>query len=158
MTVFAGLPAHVLFVHFVVTLIPLTAVLEMLCALWPAARQRLVWLVVVLAAATLVLTPLTVKAGEWLYDREQQPGQALQTHAERGAWMIYFSIGLVLVALALAAIHRIEGRSDRRPPAARTAVALIAVAVGISSITAVVLTGDSGARAVWGGELTQADR
>lgn len=75
MTVFAGLPAHVLFVHFVVTLIPLTAVLEMLCALWPAARQRLVWLVVVLAAATLVLTPLTVKAGEWLYDREQQPGQ-----------------------------------------------------------------------------------
>ena len=45
MTTFNGLPAHVLLVHFIVILSPLTAVLAIVCAVWPAARQRLVWLV-----------------------------------------------------------------------------------------------------------------
>lgn len=38
-----GLPAHVLLVHFIVVLTPLTAVFAILCVLWQAARQRLVW-------------------------------------------------------------------------------------------------------------------
>lgn len=37
-----GLPAHPFLVHFIVVLAPLTAVLAILCAIWPAARQRLV--------------------------------------------------------------------------------------------------------------------
>ena len=45
---------------------PLTAVLAILCAVWPAARQRLVWLVLALSVLTAVLTPLTTEAGEWL--------------------------------------------------------------------------------------------
>ncbi|MEO3758844.1 DUF2231 domain-containing protein [Mycobacterium sp. B14F4] len=157
MTVISGLPAHVLFVHFVVVLAPLTAVLEILCAIWPAARRRLVWLVLALAVVTLVLTPLTVEAGEWLYNREQNPGEILQTHAERGEWMIYFSIAMVAVAVALAILQRLEGRSDKGRPVANVAVALVALVVGISSIVTVIRIGDSGARAVWGGELTQAD-
>ena len=32
-------------VHFIVVLAPLTALLAILCAVWPAARRRLVWLV-----------------------------------------------------------------------------------------------------------------
>ncbi|MFZ2177676.1 MAG: hypothetical protein WAW17_27340 [Rhodococcus sp. (in: high G+C Gram-positive bacteria)] len=44
-----GLPAHVLLVHFVVVLAPLTAILLILCALWPAARRRMVWLIRALA-------------------------------------------------------------------------------------------------------------
>ena len=157
MTVVAGLPAHVLFVHFVVVLAPLTAALEMLCAVWPSARQRLVWLVLALAVITLVLTPLTVEAGEWLYNREQNPGEVLQTHAERGEWMIYFAIAILLVAIALAVLHRFEKRLSRRRAVAHVAVALVALVVGISSIVTVIRIGDSGARAVWGGELTQTD-
>jgi len=42
MTTIAGLPAHPLLVHLIVVLAPGTAVLEILCALWPAARRRLV--------------------------------------------------------------------------------------------------------------------
>jgi hypothetical protein len=34
MTVVNGLPAHVLLVHFIVVLAPLTGLLVMLCALW----------------------------------------------------------------------------------------------------------------------------
>ena len=70
MTTFNGLPAHVLLVHFIVVLAPLTAVLAIVCAVWPAARQRLVWLVLGLAVTTAVLTPLTTEAGEWLEHRE----------------------------------------------------------------------------------------
>ena len=44
-----------------------TAVLEILCCLWPAARRHLVWLTLVLAVATTALTPITTEAGEWLY-------------------------------------------------------------------------------------------
>ena len=54
-----GLPAHILLNHFIVVLGPLTAVLAIICALWPAARQRLIWLVLLLALITLVLTPVT---------------------------------------------------------------------------------------------------
>jgi hypothetical protein len=44
LTTIMGLPAHVLLVHFIVILAPLTAVLAILYAVWPAARRRLVWL------------------------------------------------------------------------------------------------------------------
>lgn len=35
MTTVNGLPSHVLFVHFIVVLAPLTALLAILCAVWP---------------------------------------------------------------------------------------------------------------------------
>jgi hypothetical protein len=156
MTVIAGLPAHGLFVHFMVVLAPLTALLEILCGLWAAARRRLVWLVLALAVVTMALTPLTTNAGEWLYDREPRHSALLQTHVQRGDWMIYFAVGLLVVAIALAVLHWREGRSDQRRPAANIAVGIVAVLVGISSIIGVIQIGDSGARAVWHNELTKA--
>ncbi len=151
MTVIAGLPAHVLLVHFLVVLAPLTALLTILCGLWPAARRRLVWLVL-----ALVLTPLTTSAGEWLYNREQQPSEMLHTHEERGESMIYFSVALLVAAVAVAVLHWWEGRSGKYRLVANVVVAIVAVAVGVSSTVAVVRIGDSGARAVWGDELSQA--
>ena len=97
-----------------VVLAPLTALLEILCGVWPAARRRLVWLVLVLALVTAGLTPLTTEAGEWLFDRERQPSEILRTHAERGDWMIYFSVALVVVGIALAVLYVTEGRSEKR--------------------------------------------
>lgn len=35
MTAFNGLSSHILLVHFMVMLVPLTALLEIVCALWP---------------------------------------------------------------------------------------------------------------------------
>ncbi len=64
--------------------------------------------------------------------------------------MIYFSVALLIVAVALAVMHWLEGRSDKRRTVATVAVAVLALAVGVSSIIAVVLIGDSGAHAVWG--------
>lgn len=84
MTTVFGLPAHALLVHAIVVLAPLTAGLGILCALLPWARTRFVWLVVALAAANLVLTPLTVSAGQWLYNREDSHSPILELHEERG--------------------------------------------------------------------------
>jgi hypothetical protein len=145
-----GLPAHALLVHAIVVLAPLTAALEILCGFWPAARRRLVWLVLALAAGTLVLTPITADAGEWLYDQRAQASPILAEHAERGGWMVYFSAALLLVAVALAVLHWLESRSDKRRAVATAVVAVVALVVGVSSIVAVVRIGHSGAQSVWG--------
>src|SRR3954470_5598750 len=95
---FNGLPAHVLFVHFIVVLAPLTAVLAILCAVWPAARQRLVWLGLGLSLIVAVLTPLTTEAGEWLEHRIGK-SPAVDAHAELGDTMIYFALALLIAAV-----------------------------------------------------------
>jgi hypothetical protein len=150
MTTISGLPAHALLVHAIVVLAPLTALLEILCAFWPAARRRLVWLVVALAAVNLALTPITTEAGEWLYDQKRRHTPIMQEHVERGEWMIYISVALLIVAIALAVMHYLESRSDKRRTVAAIAVAVVALAVGVSSIVAVYRIGDAGAQSVWG--------
>jgi uncharacterized membrane protein len=150
MTTIIGLPAHALLVHAIVVLAPLTALLEILCAFWPAARRRLVWLVLAFAVITTVLTPLTTAAGNWLYDQLGNDSAILQTHKERGGWMIYFSVALLIVAIALAVMHWLASRSENPRTVATVVVAVLALAVGVSSIITVVRIGDSGAHAVWG--------
>ena len=150
MTTISGLPAHILLVHAIVVLAPLTAVLEILCGFWPAARRNLVWLVLALAGITTVLTPIATDAGEWLKDQRPSVSPILQEHAERGDWMIYFSAAMLVVALALVALHWLEGRSDQPRKALAIAVAVVTLVVGVSSIVTVVRIGHSGSQSVWG--------
>ena len=150
MTTVFGLPAHALLVHAIVVLAPLTAVLGILCAVLPWARTRFVWLVVALAAVNLVLTPLTVSAGEWLYNREQEHRPILQLHEERGETMIYFSIALLVVAIAIAVLDVRTRRAASPQKVATIVVAVVAVVVGVSSIVQVARIGHSGTEAKWG--------
>jgi uncharacterized membrane protein len=158
LTTISGLPAHVLLVHAVVVLAPLTALLEILCAVWPAARRRLVWLVLAFAVVTTALTPITTEAGEWLYDRERHHSDILNTHADRGGWMIYFSVAVLVVAVVLALVHWRESRSAKPGMTTHVVVAILAIAVGAASIVQVVRIGDAGARSVWANELTKSDK
>ncbi|MGO4444241.1 DUF2231 domain-containing protein [Mycobacterium sp. 2YAF39] len=150
MDTISGIPAHALLVHGMVVLAPLTALLEILCAFWPAARRRLVWLVLAFAVVTTVLTPLTTSAGEWLLAHGGPPRPILQEHADRAEWMIYFSVAMLIVAVALAALHWAEGRSDKPRKVATAVLAVVTLVVGVSSIVTVVRIGDAGAQAVWG--------
>ena len=155
MTLINGLPAHVLLVHGIVVLAPLTAVLAILCGIFPPVRRRLVWPVLVLALITAGLTPITTNAGEWLFNRQRSPSAILREHAERGGWMIYFSVALVVVALLLAALHVTEGRAENRRVAGPVIVAVLALAIGVSTIITVYRIGDAGAQSVWGHELSE---
>lgn len=156
MNVVNGLPAHVLLVHFMVVLAPLTALLEIACALWPAVRRgQLVWLTLILAIVTTVLTPVTTNAGGWLYDLKRNPEPILREHAERGGTMIYFSVAMLLVAIALVVLHFAERRSDKARSLTNIVVVVVVLAVGVSSMIQIYRIGDAGAQSVWGNEITR---
>lgn len=156
MNVVNGLPAHVLLVHFMVALAPLTALLEIACALWPAARRgQLVWLTLILATVTTVLTPVTTNAGGWLYGLRRNPDPILREHAERGGTMIYFSAALLVVAIALVALHFVENRPEKVRRVTNIIVAVVVLAVGVSSMIQIYRIGDAGAQSVWGNEIAR---
>ncbi|WP_313674990.1 DUF2231 domain-containing protein [Mycolicibacterium sp.] len=149
MSTISGLPAHPLLVHFLVVLAPLTAILAIFCALWPAARRRFVWLVAALAGITAVLTPITANAGEWL---EHNVGEtaAVEVHEHLGKTMIYFAAALLAAAIALVVTHR---RAERSKPLSKAVSAVIAVFVVVASVATTVQVfriGHSGAVATWG--------
>lgn len=148
MSTFNGLPAHVLLVHFIVVLGPVTAVLAIVCTFWPAARRRLVWLVLTLAIITVVLTPLTTDAGEWL---AKQKGRSplLHAHTELGDTMAYFSIALVAAAALIAFAHLRETRGKSLKPIARWLIAAVVVIASVATTVQVYRIGDSGAKATW---------
>jgi hypothetical protein len=150
MSVINGLPAHVLLVHLIVVLAPLTAVLAILCAVWPAARRRLVWLVLALALVVMVVTPLTTEAGEWLQQRIGA-SPALATHAELGDTMLYFSIALLVAAVLLAALHWRESRGATVNTVVAVVIAALVLIASVATTVQVYRIGDSGARAAWAG-------
>lgn len=144
-----GLPAHVLLVHFIVVLAPLTSLLAILCALWRPARERLVWLVLCLALVTAVLTPLTAEAGEWLEHRVDRT-PVLEHHAELGETMVYFSLALLVGAVLLAVVHVRQSRNRAISTALSAVVAAFVVAASVATIAQTYRIGDSGAEAAWG--------
>jgi membrane protein required for beta-lactamase induction len=112
-----------------------------------------VWVTLVLAVITTVLTPITIQAGNWLYDLRRSPDAVLQEHAELGDTMIYFSVALLVVALALVALRYAERRDDTRRVLYNAIVAVVAILVGVASIVQVYRIGDAGAQSVWSKEI-----
>ena len=151
-----GLPAHVLLVHAVVVLLPLSAALVALTALWPAARRRLAGPNAVLSLIVVVLVPITTSAGEWL-EGHLSPNPLIHRHAELGDTAIYAAVGVAALALVLWWRQR-EG-AGRTPakrkflaPASSTltaALTVVAILVAGAAVYDVVRIGDSGAKASW---------
>jgi hypothetical protein len=154
MTIINGLPAHALLLHFVLVLVPLTALLEIACGLWPAFRRgQLLWLTLLLAAGTMVLTPLTINAGGWLFSLRSNPSAVLLRHAELGSAMNYYSVALLVVAIGLVLLRVVERRIGRGHLVADIVVGILVLAVGISSMVQIYRVGDAGAQSVWGSEI-----
>ncbi|MEV6738301.1 DUF2231 domain-containing protein [Streptomyces sp. NPDC051104] len=154
MTVVNGLPAHVLFVHFVVVLVPLSALALVVSALWPKAARRLGLILPVLAFVTLVTVPLTSHAGEWL-ERHVDSDPLVRKHAELGDGLLPWALGLFLLATAV-------WWTARRTPApqggtagprggavVRMAAAVLSLVVAVGAVVDVYRIGDSGAKAAW---------
>lgn len=185
MTTISGIPAHILLVHAVVVLVPLTALLVVLTAVWPAARRRLTAATALLAVVVAVVVPLTTDSGEWLERRVEQTA-LLRAHTELGDTMVPWAVGLAVVALALAARELLAARTRRRastlaigggPGTVRTAsvergagrsgatgpggrvvsavLAVLAVVVAVGSVVTVYRIGESGSRAVWTGQFSE---
>ena len=145
-----GLPAHILLNHFIVVLGPLTAILAIICALWPAARQRLVWLVLLLALSTLVLTPVTASAGEWLGGRVGSTSPILANHEQLGETLVYIVAAQLGAIALLAAVHVRQERGRAVKFGLHALVAVLVIAAAVATLVQTYRIGDSGARATWG--------
>lgn len=163
MSTINGLPAHVLLVHAVVVLVPLSAILVILCSLWPAARRRLSLFTFVISALALISVPLATGAGEWL-ERHVTRTQLVRDHTQLGDTLLPWAIGIAVVAAVIAALEFRESRagagasmstagSARSPlPGGRAGtivIAVLALVVGVGAIISVYQIGESGARAAW---------
>jgi len=149
MSTITGLPAHILLNHFVVVLGPLAAILAIICALWPAARRRLIWLVLLLAVATLVLTPLTTNSGEWLADK-LGASPAINHHAQLGDTLVYMVAALVATVIVLAVVHIRQARGRTVKLAVQAVVGVLVIAAAVATLVQSYRVGESGARAAWG--------
>lgn len=152
MSTFIGLPIHPMLVHFIVVLAPLTAILAILSAVWPAARKRLVWLVLALAVVTTVLTPLAAEAGEWL-EHQIEETALVKKHEELGDTMLYFALALLVAAILLVVVHLRAQRERRLPAALSGAIVIFVLLAGVATTVQVFRIGHSGAESVWGDAL-----
>lgn len=119
MSTIDGLPAHVFLVHAVVILVPLSSVLLLLIAFWPAARTRLSLFAAVLSAITLAFVPLTTAAGEWL-EHHVPRTPLIRTHTHIADYMLPWAIALFVVTAVVAAREFLRARAaataDERVP------------------------------------------
>ncbi|MFD6025294.1 DUF2231 domain-containing protein [Streptomyces griseoluteus] len=156
LTVINGLPAHVLFVHFVIVLVPLSALALVICAVWPAGARRLGLLLPALALVTLASVPLATHAGEWL-EAHVESDPLVREHAELGDGLLPWAAGLLVLAAAVWWMARRSAPTAGRtadaswaPPALlRGAVAVLSLAVAVGAVVDVYRIGDSGAKAAW---------
>jgi hypothetical protein len=176
MTTIDGIPAHALLVHVVVVVIPLSAVLLVVIALWPAARRRLAGLTAILAALALISIPITTDAGEWLEHHVARTA-LVHAHTHLGDTMLPWGIALFVVAAVIAVREVLLVRNRRRTDAesarssasasavggsathgvggvvATVGLAVLAVVVALGSTVTVYRIGESGARAAWTGHF-----
>lgn len=151
----AGLPLHILLNHAVVVLVPLAAGAVALHGLWPVAARRLGIVTPLAALVVLVLTPITVQAGEAL-KTVVGVTPAIQRHENLGRMLLPWVIALFVVAVAewvwshYGPVWGQRMRARTRTEI-RAALAAVAVVVAAGSVVMVVLIGDAGARAVWSG-------
>ncbi|MEP6562702.1 MAG: DUF2231 domain-containing protein [Nakamurella sp.] len=148
----SGIPVHILLVHAIVVLVPLTALMTVLSALWPAARRRIGIVTPLFGLVTLILVPITQNAGEWLQARVGN-APLINEHVELGETMLWFGIGLFIASLLAWGVPTLLARNARKPPAPwiGVVVAVIALALAGASVVQVYRVGESGSKAVWTG-------
>jgi hypothetical protein len=162
-TIYSGLPAHPLFLHVPVILIPVAAIGALVLAAWPRLFVRNgLWLGLV-AVVALGATNLTIGAGHALRDNLNLQGSGIiAQHASaadtlRIVLIVFTALVLVAVAVFRTAGPRVTGVRpvDAALTAVRSGVALggalrVIVAVfAVASLYYVFHTGDLGAKAVW---------
>jgi hypothetical protein len=137
-----GLPVHTLVVHAVVVLVPLTALGAIAIALVPRWSHRFGVLVPLFGLAGFVASLVAQLSGEQLAARVGLPAQ----HVQFGLNAKWFTLALLVVSTVLwLADRRTEGP---RPVWLKLFAALVVV-VALAALGWIVLTGDSGSRAVW---------
>lgn len=150
-----GLPLHILLIHAVVILVPLTALSVVLAAVWPAARRRIGIVNALLGLVLIGLIPLTTMAGQWLRDRVADT-PLIAKHADLGNALWPWTLSLGLLGILTWLWYFVSDRRDRgRTPTGNgrrvVAVVIAVAAIGIGGFATwqTVQVGEAGSRAIW---------
>jgi uncharacterized membrane protein len=152
-----GLPAHPLFVHVPVVLIPLTGIGVIAMACSARVRDRYGWLVLAIAIVAGLSTQLAVGSGQALRHSVPQSA-ALRRHVHIAGTIRPLILALFLVALATMLLDRrtrgawpFAGRANGRDLSTPLRAGLVALTLVVAAGTNVRLfqIGDSGAKATW---------
>ena len=161
-----GLPAHPLLVHGAVVLVPLAAAGVALIAFWPAARFRLGYAVLAIAAAGAMTVILAQRSGESLEDRVPD-SDLIDEHKDLGETGTYAGLAVLVAALAVVgtdvALRRRasttveEETRDTTSHVASLVVGVVALALATGGGIQVARIGHSGAKAVWNSTTDEDD-
>ena len=152
-----GLPLHFLVIHGAVVLTPLAALTAIVFAVVPRWRWLTRWpalLSGLVALATVVVAKLS---GDNFLTTRPELGPLVKVHSERGNLLMWITIGFAVVLLVAAwmlggssPFPGGKGARESALPAADLVLAVILVLTAVAVLVQVILTGDAGARAVWG--------
>jgi hypothetical protein len=172
-TIYSGLPAHPLFLHVPVMLIPIAVLGAIACAARPGWFLRFGLALSALAIIAMASLFLTMGAGSALRDAlhlghgagafgANSAAALVERHSHAAGTLRLLTIAFTAVLILAFAAHRIAGGMptgagglDRWLGARGTVVSLrvLLVALSIGCGYSVFKTGDLGAKAVWAGRL-----
>ena len=151
----AGLPVHVLIIHAVVVIAPLTALMAIWYAVRPASRASLRLPLAAGAVITGVSGLIAGASGEALEHRVRAADSAdaaalalVHDHAEAGD--LARILCLVLMVVTLAAVFYLLPLGAAVAKVTASAVILASVA----AMGSVIITGHTGAKAAWADQVT----
>jgi cytochrome c biogenesis protein CcdA len=145
-----GLPLHVLVVHAAVVFGPLSALSGIAYVAFPSWRDRLRWVTLVLVLiATGAIWTAALSGENFLETADRFKGlqgeaaEKIHDHEELGEMLRNVVTGYAIVTILATWQHRREG-------ALRYLLGGLVVVGAIATLVYTILTGDAGARAVWG--------
>ncbi|CAN5256485.1 hypothetical protein BH09ACT12_BH09ACT12_22120 [soil metagenome] len=144
-----GLPLHPLAVHVAVVIGPLAALVALAYVLRPAWQARLRSTLVVGAVVAVAAVVVAYLSGDSFREANaffNQPGETadlIDEHEELAGVLLLVTLGFGAVAVLVGLLHTRGG-------AVRTVLQVLLAAAALGVLVLVVLTGEAGARAVWG--------
>jgi hypothetical protein len=169
-TIYSGLPAHPLFVHVPVVLIPVTLVAAIALMARPDWLGRYGIALSIASVVAMSSVFLTMQAGGALENALHLHGEAARLISEHSQaahiLAIVYTAFTAFVILAFAALRISGGRPTGlaladRPlslPAVLTALRVLVVVLALVAGFFTFRTGDLGAKAVWAGRLQHASK
>ena len=152
-----GLPAHPLFVHVPIVLIPLVCIGAIAIAIRSSLRRRFGWIFVAASALMVVATLLAVSSGE-AFDDLTGNAEPIDRHRDLAEMSRLLVFALFIAVLALVLVGRYRDRSGASGAAGATvawmkpvmtALAIVTVAAAVSSTVWIARTGHEGTKVVW---------
>jgi hypothetical protein len=164
-TIYSGLPAHPLFVHVPVILIPTTIVTAIVFMAKPEWLSRYGIALSLVSIAAMSSVFLTMQAGAALRGELNLQGRAatlISQHAQAAHILAIVYVGFTAILIVTFAAKRISGGMPTglrmidtilSPTAVFTALRIVLVLVAIGAGYMTFRTGDLGAKAVWLGRV-----